>query len=313
MTTPATRLAPSPTGTLHLGNVRTFLITWALARSRGWRIVMRMEDLDRQRVQPDDTEVILDSIRWLGMDFDEGPYVQSADLEPYRQAMRNLATQRTVFACALTRKQIQAAASAPHRDDGELRFPPDMRPADDAAFTFAHDESNHRFVVQERDIDITDAFAGTVTFNPHREGGDFVIWTRLGVPAYQLAVVVDDARQGITDVVRGDDLLASATRQSLIYRALGLTEPRWWHLPLVLGPDGRRLAKRQGDSQISTYRAAGIRPERIIGLMAHWCNITAARMEMSANDFLQAFDIATLSRSPVTFTADDHQWLMHAT
>ena len=133
------------------------------------------------------------------------------------------------------------------------------------------------------------------------------------MPAYQLAVVVDDARQGVTDVVRGDDLLASAARQSLIYRALRLSEPRWWHLPLVLGPDGRRLAKRHGDTHVETYRAAGVRPQRVIGLLAKWCNACDECVEMSAGDFLRAFRIDRLSKSPVTFTQEDHQWLLQGT
>jgi glutamyl-tRNA synthetase len=163
--------------------------------------------------------------------------------------------------------------------------------------------------VPDRAVTIDDAFAGSVCMRPFEEVGDFVVWTRRGGPSYQLAVVVDDARQGVTEVVRGDDLLPSAARQALLMEWLGLPLPRWWHLPLVVGPDGRRLAKRHGDTRLASYRAAGVRPERIVGLLGAWCGVTAAPEEMSSADFLRRFSIDTLSGSPVTFTEDDHAWL----
>lgn len=313
MTNRVTRLAPSPTGTLHLGNARTFLVNWALARASNWRIVMRIEDLDRQRVRSGAAESLLNTLTWLEIDFDDGPCWQSADCDPYRHAMRNLTDSRVIYQCSLTRSEIQHAASAPHADEGELRFPPHLRPADPDRYQLTREDANYRFIVPQCAVTIDDQCAGRHVFKPCEEVGDFIVWTKLGVPAYQLAVVVDDARQGVTDVVRGDDLLASAARQSLIYRALRLSEPRWWHLPLVLGPDGRRLAKRHGDTHVETYRAAGVRPQRVIGLLAKWCNACDECVEMSAGDFLRAFRIDRLSKSPVTFTQEDHQWLLQGT
>lgn len=313
-----TRLAPSPTGALHLGNARTFLINWVLARQAGWRIILRIEDLDGPRVKPESIQQSIELLRWLGIDWDEGPLIQSADLSPYERAMSQLSHRGHIFSCSLTRKQIEEAASAPHDEGHELRFPPALRPSssESGRFEFQPCATNYRFLVPDRPITIDDRIAGTVTRNPGREVGDFVVWTKSRTPAYQLAVVVDDARQGVTDVVRGVDLLPSAARQQLIYEALGLPLPQWWHVPLVLGPDGRRLAKRHGDTRLLSYRETGVPVERIIALLAGWCGINAGpgtnRAALSARDFLEAFQPATLPMQSVTFTEDDHQWLVSA-
>jgi glutamyl-tRNA synthetase len=308
-----TRLAPSPTGTLHLGNARTFLINWAIARQNGWRIVMRIEDLDLQRVRPEATELALQLIAWLGMDYDEGPLHQSHDLEPYRRAMDTLAKLKRTYLCELTRKQVQQATSAPHAGETEQRFPPQLRPSTANAFSFDRADANFRFVVKDVAVDISDEVAGFSRHHPFSEVGDFIIWTKLGVPSYQLAVVVDDARQGVTDVVRGNDLLPSAARQTLLYEALGLTAPKWWHLPMVFAEGGQRLAKRNNDSHLQTYQAAGVRPERIIGLIAFWSGAAETRTEMSADDFRHRFRMDNLSASPITFTQGDHAWLLDET
>jgi len=252
----------------------------------------------------------MQTLVWLGIDFDGAPLLQSRDLEPYRRAMRILLDLRLAYPCTLTRSQIQQAASAPHGADGEMRFSPELRPQSTMG-GFASETTNYRFIVHDEHITIDDQFTGPSTHHPCGDVGDFVIWTKLGMPAYQLAVVVDDARQAVTDVVRGDDLLASAARQELLYRALQLPAPSWWHIPLVLGPDGRRLAKRHGDTHLETYRNAGVPPERVIGLLAHWCGVCDCRTEMTATDFRDRFDVARLSKDPVTFTEDDHQWLLH--
>jgi glutamyl-tRNA synthetase len=313
-----TRLAPSPTGALHLGNARSFLITWAIARQSGWRLLMRIEDLDGPRIKPESAQQAMDTLRWIGIDWDGNVLTQSHDLSPYHAAMQTLARNRHVYACDLTRTQIEQAASAPHGDEHELRFPPELRPAwvkqsgaapDACPQTFDRTDTSYRLIVPDRQMLIEDHVKGPTHHNPSREIGDFVVWTRRGTPSYQLAVVVDDARQGVTDVIRGDDLLPSAARQQLLYEALGLPWPRWWHLPLVLGPDGRRLAKRHGDTRLQTYRDLGAAPERIIGLLASWSGISSVRCEMTAAGFLQAFKLARLSRMPVTFTNEDDRWL----
>jgi glutamyl-tRNA synthetase len=311
-----TRLAPSPTGTLHLGNARTFLVNWAIARSRGWRIVLRIEDLDLTRVREGAAEQAIDLLRWLGIDWDEGPLWQSHDLQRYRTAMRELAARGLVFASERSRKDIERAASAPNLGDGETRYPPELRPPRDhaGARRFERENVNYRLVVPDEKIEIDDRFAGRSTHHPFHECGDFIVWAKLGVPGYQLAVVVDDARQGVTDVVRGDDLLPSAARQTLLYRALGLAAPEWWHLPLVVGVDGRRLAKRHGDTHLEQYRGAGVSAERVIGLLAALSGVgdRDRPAAMTAAEFRERFSLDMLSRQAERFTPADHIWLNSA-
>jgi glutamyl-tRNA synthetase len=160
-------------------------------------------------------------------------------------------------------------------------------------------------------VTIEDAFAGRTTLNPAEEAGDFVVWTKRGTPAYQLAVVVDDARQGVTRVVRGDDLLPSAGRQVLLYRALGLGPlPVYTHLPLVLGPDGRRLAKRHGDTRLTTYQQQGVPVERILGLLAHWSLPGQPRAPIDLAEFAVRLDLDTMPSGRARFTPEDDAWLL---
>jgi glutamyl-tRNA synthetase len=262
-----TRLAPTPSGALHVGNARTFILNWALARSQGWRIVLRLEDLDIGRVKEGALDASIADLRGLGLDWDGEPEVQSRDLGVYRAALDALAARGDVFRCDRSRSEIRSAASAPHDDDGETRYPPELRPREPWPRTIDAWEANHRLRIDPAIERVRDELRGDRVFNPGLEAGDLVVWTRLGVPAYQLAVVVDDARHGVTDVVRGDDLLASAARQQWIARALALPHAAWWHLPLVYGEDGKRLAKRHGSHSLRELFAAGVSAERIAG----WC------------------------------------------
>ncbi len=312
--THTTRLAPSPTGALHLGNVRTFLINWALARQNNWRILLRIEDLDGPRIKPGAAQSCIDLLTWLGIDWDDGPVIQSDDLEPYVDAMRKLAAMGKAYPCALSRSQIAQAASAPHpHETHETVFPPSLRPAGFQPGTpipFEDRGTNWRLAVADEPICFTDCFAGVQKRNLATSIGDFVIWTQRAQPSYQLAVVVDDLRQHITQVVRGDDLLDSAARQLALYACLDATHiPAWTHLPLVLGPDGKRLAKRHGDTRLTTYKAQGCSPERIIGLIACWCGMIDAPEPMNAQAFCKGFSLDTLPRIPVIFTKENDRWL----
>lgn len=322
-----TRIAPSPTGALHLGNARTFLVNWAMARANHWSIVLRIEDLDGPRIKPGAAQGAIRTLEWLGIDWDTGPLYQSADLAPYTDAMRTLASRAMVFPSALSRKEIEESGSAPHAPDpgsapgAENRFSPELRPPlrpiefDPGAHTDAEGRpAGWRFVTPDQDIAFHDEFAGPQSFNPHRSVGDFVVWTRADQPAYQLAVVVDDHRQGVTRVVRASDLLDSTARQLLLYRALFyLPEPSHTHLPLVVGPDGRRLAKRHADTRIDHYRERRVPPQRVIGLLARWCGIgdpEAPPTPMDAAEFAARLDLATIPRTPIVFTLKDDQWLV---
>lgn len=303
-------MAPSPTGALHLGNARTFFINWALARRGGWEILLRIEDLDGPRVKPGADDAMLATLAWLGIDWDEGPVRQSGDPEPYRAAMRDLAGRALVYPCELTRAQIEASASAPQQDGpAESRFPRELRPVVTRQ-AFADDGTNWRFVVEDGVVRFVDAVHGGVAHEPSASIGDFVVWTKRGQPSYQLAVVVDDGRQGVTHVVRGDDLLDSTARQLLLYGALGLRTPRsWMHLPLVVGEDGKRLAKRHGDTRLARYREMGVRAERVVGLLAFWSGVSAGRREMDAREFAAGFDATSMPRGRTVFTKEDESWL----
>lgn len=307
-----TRLAPSPTGALHLGNARTFLVNWCLARSLGWRVVLRIEDLDTPRVKPGVIDRTIETLEWLGLDWDEGPTVQSQDLEPYRGAMRTLAGRGLAYACSMTRGEIESAVSAPNEGDHETRFEPSLRPAwftQGEAGAFDVPESNWRLAIDDGRVVFDDRFRGRTEVDVSESVGDFLVWTKRACPSYQLAVVVDDARQGVTEVVRGDDLLDSAGRQALLYRALGLGQPpRCCHLPLVRGLDGRRLAKRHGDTRIDHYRGLGVPAERINALLARWCGVDAGD-SVRAGDLIGAMTLDTIPREDITFRTEDDRWL----
>ncbi len=312
-----TRLAPSPTGALHLGNARTFLVNWALGKQHGWKVVLRIEDLDGPRVDPQASAAAIDTLAWLGLTWEGEPLYQSHDLAPYRDSLAQLYRMGVIYPCTCTRKEILNAQSAPHEDEHELRYPGTCRPpreADQPETTEAILQDSAiawRVAVPEDPISYEDSLCGSQTFNIQQQVGDFVVASKMGLPAYQLAVVVDDARQGVTQVVRGDDLRGSACRQLFLYRVLGLTPiPTYTHLPLVLGPDGRRLAKRHGDTRIDTYRQRSVGVQRIIGLLARWSGISAGYGEMTAEEFAERFELQRLGRDPVTMTQEDEAWLL---
>ena len=311
---PRTRIAPSPTGALHLGNARTFLVNWAIARQRGWEIVLRIEDLDGPRIKAGAAEDAIDLLGWLGIDWDEGPHYQLNDLKPYEQALGKLAEDGAIYPCRCTRKQIEAASlSAPHVGEHETCYPGTCRPAD--AVSISTDQLDEQDVawrvrVPAGEIGFVDEFTGRQQFDVQRTVGDYLVCTKAGLPSYQLAVVIDDARQGIDQIVRGDDLLASTSRQILLYEMLQLgPSPAYTHLPLVIGTDGRRLAKRHGDSRLSHYRQQGATAERIVGLLAEWCGC-GPRRETTADEFLEQFDIGRLSPEAVVFEPTDDVWLL---
>lgn len=310
---PRTRIAPSPTGALHLGNARTFLVNWAIARQQGWEIVLRIDDLDGPRVKAGAAAEAIELLKWLGLDWDEGPYYQLNDLQPYEQALQELAERGEIYPCRCTRKQIEAASlSAPHAGEHETRYPGTCRPTEavPASVGVQSPDVAWRMRVAAGEIGFVDEFAGAQAFDVQASVGDFLVRTKSGLPSYQLAVVIDDARQGIDRVVRGDDLLSSTSRQLLLYERLRLgAPPVYLHLPLVVGSDGRRLAKRHGDSRVSYYRERGVTAERIVGLLAEWCGC-GKRHERTAAEFAEQFDIARLSPEAIVFQLADDAWLL---
>ena len=301
-----TRLAPSPTGALHLGNARTFLVNWLLARQRGWKIILRIEDIDGPRIKRGADEQAIEDLRWLGLDWDEGPIYQSARADHYRAAIDELLGSARAYPCICTRKEVELVASAPHAEDGSNVYPGTCRDrfvSVDEAHRAAGRAPAIRFRVPEGDVAFEDHFSGPQRYNVLRDLGDFVIAKADGTPAYQLAVVVDDVKMNVTHVVRGDDLLDSTPRQILLHRALGLDThiPQYFHLPLVIGADGRRLAKRHGDTRLVAYRDAGVHAGQILALLARWCGIDEAGELTGANDLLPRFELSRVPRKPIVF------------
>jgi glutamyl-tRNA synthetase len=285
--------------------------------------------LDGPRVKAGADRRAVDDLRWLGLDWDEGPVYQTHRLTVYDRAVEKLVASGAAYPCVCSRKEVEAAASAPHAEDGAAVYPGTCRGrfrSIDEARRQGGREPALRFAVPAGDagiVEFSDQLSGVRRTNVARELGDFVIakgaepgrgpaaGAAVRTPAYQLAVVVDDAEMGVTDVVRGDDLIDSTPRQILLYRALGVADriPNYFHLPLVVGPDGRRLAKRHGDTRLSFYRERGVTPGRVLALLAKWCGMTPGEPPRTAGDLLDRFELSNLPKSPVVFSAEDDAWL----
>ena len=300
------RLAPSPTGAQHVGNARTYLIAWLSARSRGGRVVLRIEDIDSPRVKPGAAAQALDDLRWLGLDWDGEPLVQTRRLSVYQDALHRLQRLELVYPCTCTRADVERAASAPHADHEGPTYPGTCarrRAADAAKLAAAGKTFAWRFRVTDSPA-FTDLYAGEQRIDLGQLGGDFVVWKNSGTPAYQLAVVVDDAATGVTEVVRGDDLIPSTPRQLLLYRALGLTPPAFAHVPLVVGEDGRRLAKRHGDTRLAALRDAGLKPEAVVGLLAWSCGWVEKPGPLAARELLPRFRLSAIPPRPFVLSRE---------
>jgi glutamyl-tRNA synthetase len=308
-----TRLAPSPTGALHLGNARTFLATWLLARQNGWKVLLRIEDLDGPRVKQGAAHQAIDDLVWLGLDWDEGPIFQSPRTELYDAAINDLVARKWAYPCVCSRREAVLAASAPHADEHQTIYPGTCRDRFQyvsQARSMSGKPPAIRFRVPDLNVEFFDAFRGKQSFDVHKQLGDFVIAKADGTPAYQLAVVVDDADMGVTDVIRGDDLIDSSPRQMLVYRALDRAKqiPTYTHLPLVVGTDGRRLAKRHGDTRLSHYREQGVSPECVIALLATWLGIpdVGDSVDGLATPLVGRFDLSRVSREPLVHDETKH-------
>src|SRR5438876_4682449 len=229
------RLAPSPTGLLHLGHARTFLVAWWRARSVGGRLVMRLEDLDGPRAKPEMAEAALRDLAWLGLDWDGPDYLQSTGLLEISAAAAELSQRGLAYACVCSRSDVRSAQSAPQLGENEPRYPGTCR-GKFASLLAAEQETGKpaglRLQVPDGNLTVNDNLLGARGFDVQGDVGDFLIAKRDGAPAYQLAVVVDDARQAVTEVVRGEDLLASSARQQLLQQALGLPAVSYLHVPL---------------------------------------------------------------------------------
>jgi glutamyl-tRNA synthetase len=295
---PVGRFAPSPTGAQHVGNARSYLIAWLMARTQGGRVLMRIEDIDSPRIKQGASEQIFQDFRWLGLDWDGTPVIQSTRVVFYRRALQTLQAKELVYPCTCTRADVEQAASAPHADHEGPVYPGTCAGRNTSDAARLDRPYCWRFRVPRQEYAYHDLFRGKQHLSYEQVGGDFVVWKTDGTPAYQLAVVVDDAVMGITQVVRGDDLVPSTPRQLLLYEALWLRRPTFTHVPLVVGPDGRRLAKRHGDTRLSTLRAAGVTAPALLGLLAWSCGWIETVREIAAHELLGLFRLESIPRRP---------------
>jgi glutamyl-tRNA synthetase len=301
------RLAPSPTGAQHIGNARTYLLAWLSIRSRGGRLLLRMEDIDSPRLKPGAAQQAIDDLRWLGLDWDEGPYVQTQRMEHYRAALEQLQAAEQVYPCTCTRTDVAAAASAPHLGQEGPRYPgtcSDRRADDAEELTRQGRPFAWRFRASSLRHEMRDLVAGLQSCNVREELGDFVVAKGDGSPAYQLAVVADDLALGVTEVLRGDDLLPSAFRQLELYRFLGAGPPAFAHVPLVVGEDDRRLAKRHGDTRVSLLRESKVPAANLVGLLAWSAGLRQTAEPVTPQELLADFSLNKLPRKPLVFTTE---------
>lgn len=313
------RLAPSPTGAQHLGNARTFLITWLLCRRAHGKLLFRNEDLETPRIKFWATDQAIEDLRWLGLDWEDGPnflnggashIIQSQRTSRYTAVLASLIESGAVYPCTCTRSEIDAMAGAPHESalDGPVypgicskSNPDDAKEFDRNGVPYAW-----RFRMPRSPLEFVDEFCGAqVSQSPAEQLGDFVVARANGATAYQLAVVVDDHDSAVSNVVRGDDLVLSTFRQLAIYQQLGWSHPTFCHLPLVVGQDGRRLAKRHGDTRLSTLRRTGIDAKTVVGYLAYRSGIIEDYLPVRPDELLDINPLIRLSQSVCIFDSEN--------
>ncbi len=296
------RFAPSPSGRMHLGNVMSALLAWLSARSQGGEMVLRIEDIDPDRSRRAYAEQIMDDLAFLGLDWDDGPHWQSERTAAYEAALRALADH--TYPCYCSRAELHAT-QAPHASDGTFIYDGhcrDLTAAQRAALAQARRPAA-RIRVPDREIAFVDGCRGPMAQNLARECGDFILRRSDGAFAYQLAVVVDDAQMGVTQVVRGSDLLGSTPRQIWLHRLLGYEPPQYCHVPLLLARDGRRLSKRERDLDMGVLRRRCSAGE-IIGKLAWLTGLQSAPEPVSAADLIPGFQWSRVKRQDI-FLPDD--------
>lgn len=305
------RYAPSPTGELHLGNVRTALVAWLGTRAANGTFVMRVEDLDPPRIIPGAEERLLEDLRWLGMDWDEGPdvggpygpYRQSERYPVFREALAKLRAAGRLYGCTCSRADLKRLASAPHAGEEGPVYPGICREKDLELELASEPDPKQRsaalrFQVAPGEVCFDDLIAGRFCQDVEHQVGDFVVRRADGLYAYQLAVVVDDGAMAINQVVRGYDLLDSTPRQMQLLEALGLPIPTYAHVPLVLNAQGERLAKRDMATSIRQMREAGVRAEAIVGVLGYSLGLIETPEPCRLQELIAAFDWHRVSREP---------------
>jgi glutamyl-tRNA synthetase len=303
------RFAPTPSGELHIGNAMTALLSWLQIRHAGGTFVLRMEDLDGGRTSVEFSRQIINDLKWLGIDWDEGPdvggpyapYDQSERIAFYQEAFERLDHEGRLYACFCSRKELRAVASAPHGLSSlGPAYPGTCRHLTPAERTekAKRKSPSFRFAMPDRPITFEDLVVGKRAY-PAGFGGDFVVKRADGLFSYQLAVVVDDALMGMTDVLRGNDLLDSTPRQVLLFEALGLPTPRFAHVPLLYGPDRKRLSKQHESQTLASLRARGTTPEQLVGCLAYLTGLIDKPQSVKANELISEFDLDKIPKKRI--------------
>jgi glutamyl-tRNA synthetase len=315
------RIAPAPTGYLHVGNARTALYSWLFARSHGGRFVLRIEDTDRKRSTDEAIDIVIDSLRWLGLDWDEGPgvggpfgpYRQSERLDQYREIAEKFLAEGHAYYCYDTPEELEDRRRAALKRgetpgyDGRCRY---LSDAERAAFEAEGRPKAIRFAMPGHDISVTDLIRGEAHF-PANDLRDFVILRSDGTPTYLLAAAVDDVKMEMTHVIRGEDLLPSTPRQLEIMGAMGVTDPpQYAHLPLIVGRDRQPLSKRHGSVAVEWFRDQGFLPEAMVNYLAllGW-SYDEHTTFFTIQDLIERFDLSRVSHNPAAFDLEKFEWL----
>ena len=296
--TPVGRFAPTPSGRMHLGNIFAGLIAWLSVKSRGGAMVLRMEDLDTQRTSGEFAQVLREDLSWLGLTWDIETAPQSQRSSVYDRYFEILRQQNLLYPCYCTRSQLHNV-NAPHLSDGTYVYPGTCR-----GRTQHPDRApSHRVMVPDRVWEVNDLLQGRYQENLATDCGDFVVRRADGVYVYQLAVTVDDGEAGVTEVVRGVDLLSSAPRQMYLQELFGFAHPQYGHVPLLLAPDGRRLSKRDRDLDLGELRKH-LRAESLIGSLAHTCGLLDRFEPISARELASVFSWEKIKKEDIYLNAD---------
>lgn len=298
------RFAPTPSGRMHLGNLLAALLAWLDARSGGGELVLRIEDLDTQRTSHELAAQLMEDLRWLGLDWDEGglepDYMQSCRTAYYEEAFQVLGEKGLLYPCYCSRTE-RMAASAPHRDDGAVVYSGKCFHLTQAERVMLERQGRRpawRVRCPDLAVTVEDGNCGTYTENLARDCGDFIVRRSDGVFAYQLAVVVDDGLMGVNHVVRGRDLLCSAPRQAWLHQVLGYEPPRFFHTPLLLASDGRRLAKRDRDLDMGALRER-YTPQELTGMLACYAGLLDRPEKVTAQELVRQFSWAKVPKNDV--------------
>ena len=307
MTAPVGRFAPTPSGRMHLGNIFAVLIAWLSVRSRNGYLVLRMEDLDTQRTSGEFAETLRQDMRWLGLDWDLETPPQSQRSPVYDRYFQQLSDLDLLYPCYCTRSQLHSV-NAPHLSDGTYVYPGTCRHLTEAERSAMSRAPSWRVQVPDKLWTVEDLCQGTYRENLVTDCGDFVVRRADGVYVYQLAVTVDDGEAGVTEVVRGTDLLSSAPRQMYLQELFGFSHPAYGHVPLLLAPDGRRLSKRDKDLDLGQLQKH-LTPEALLGILAHSCGLTETAAPISAAELASIFSWDKLDTEDICLQASDLQFL----